>query len=234
MNLFIVRHGESYQNIGKNYPDKKPDHIVELTENGIKQAKDAGEFLSKYFKEKSLNKDKTRIWVSPYLRTRHTAELINEHLGIKEVFEDITLIEQRYGLFSSNPIEECKRRFPDQWEYYDLAYQNGGKFFAKLPQGESPFDVVLRIKQFYATLGRDNLEYDSNLIIVTHGTTLRALIMALFHLPPEWYDEQGVPTNCAIRHIYRDKNNKSHDKGYIFGSEKKRKAKKADIKQELK
>ena len=36
--------------------------------------------------------------------------------------------------------------YPEQFAFYDNYYQNSGKFYAKLPQGESPFDVVLRTK----------------------------------------------------------------------------------------
>lgn len=77
------------------------------------------------------------MWVSPYTRTRETMNIINEIFGIKKIKEDITLIEQQYGLFSDKEIETLNAMYPDQFAFYD-----------KLPQGESLFDVSLRTKQF--------------------------------------------------------------------------------------
>ena len=86
------------------------------------------------------------LWVSPYQRNRQTASIINEYLNIQDVKEDITLIEQRYGLFSDKEISEIKEIYPLEFSFYDNYYRNDGKFYAKLPQGESPYDVALRTK----------------------------------------------------------------------------------------
>lgn len=53
------------------------------------------------------------MWVSPYTRTRETASIINEKIGVKKVKEDITLIEQQYGLFSDKEIEKIKTMYPN-------------------------------------------------------------------------------------------------------------------------
>ncbi len=42
MHIFLIRHGESIANIGGNYIKRTPDHLVELTEAGKKQAREAG------------------------------------------------------------------------------------------------------------------------------------------------------------------------------------------------
>ena len=68
------------------------------------------------------------MWVSPYTRTRQTANIINTILGIPKVKEDITLIEQRYGLFSDKDTESLKKLYPDEFRFYDNYYQNDGKF----------------------------------------------------------------------------------------------------------
>lgn len=84
-------------------------------------------------------------------------------------------------------------------------------FYARLPLGESPFDVAIRIHQFMGTIYRD---YEKNgidtLFIFTHGTTLRAFLLRWFHYSPEWFHEEKNPKNCWIREI------KDHeDCGYI-------------------
>lgn len=137
--IFLIRHGESIQNTKENFIKKLPDHKVYLTLKGKEEVKEAGEFLLKYIKDNNINIDNATLWVSPYKRTRQTASIINKFLNIKDVKEDITLIEQRYGLFSDHDTEEIKEKFPLQFALYDKYYQNDGKFYARLPQGREPF-----------------------------------------------------------------------------------------------
>lgn len=225
MRIFLIRHGESMQNTGENFDIKLPDHKVYLTEEGKKQADSAGKFLKEFVLEKNIDTSNATLWVSPFTRTRQTAQIINSYLNIKDVKEDITLIEQRYGLFSDNPIEECRKRFPDQFELYDRYYQNDGKFYAKLPQGESPYDVALRMKQFIETIFRDLEEGKDTLFIVSHGTTIRAFLLNWFHYAPEWFNSEPNMGNCAIRYIEKD-DKISTDYNYIYSGEKVKKIEK--------
>lgn len=219
MKIFLIRHGESMQNTGENFDIKLPDHKVYLTKEGENQADLAGKFLKEFTLENNIDISNATLWVSPFTRTRQTAKIINNHLNIKDVKEDITLIEQRYGLFSDNPIEECRKRFPEQFELYDRYYQNDGKFYAKLPQGESPYDVAIRMKQFIETIFRDLNEGKDTLFIVSHGTTIRAFLLNWFHYSPEWFNAEPNMENCAIRYIEKS-NGISMDNNYIYGSEK--------------
>lgn len=216
MNLFLIRHGESKQNIGENYCDKMPDHLVELTEKGIIQANECGKFLKSYTFKKNIDLSNATLWVSPYKRTRQTAEEINKSLNIEDIKEDITLIEQRYGLFSDTPLKECKIKYPDQFEFYDKYYQNDGKFYARMPQGESPYDVALRTRMFLETLFRDINDGKENHFIVSHGTTIRALLLSYFHYSPEWFNKEPKMDNCSVR-LINNENKTAIDEGYIYG-----------------
>lgn len=204
MKIFLIRHGESMQNTKENFNLKIPDHKVFLTEDGIKQAKQTGLFLKNYIIKNNTNIENATLWVSPYERTKQTAKIINSFLKISDVKEDITLIEQRYGLFSDTPIEECKKKYPEQFELYDRYYQNDGKFYAKLPQGESPYDVALRIKQFIDTIFRDMQEGKENFFVITHGTVIRAFILDWFHYSPEWFNKEPNMENCSVRLINKE------------------------------
>ena len=211
MKIFLIRHGESMQNTKENYSIGLPDHKVYLTEKGIEEAKEAGEFLKKYVTDNKIDLSSSVMWVSPYTRTRQTASIINNILDIKKVKEDITLIEQQYGLFSDKEIGRIKKFYPDQFAYYDNYYKNDGKFYAKMPQGESPFDVALRTKQFLNTIYRDS---EDVLFVVSHGTTIKTIIMNFFHYSPEWYSNEPTPLNCSIRLI--DSNEKINSEYYIY------------------
>ena len=211
MHIFLIRHGESISNSGENYVRRIPDHLVTLTDRGKEQARRNGEWLAAYCREKGIDLSRARIWRSPYLRTRQTSEEFNRSLGITDIREDITLTEQQFGLFDAIPDEECKRIYPDEYAEYERQMANQGKFYARLPLGESPFDVAVRVHQFLGTIHRDYEKHGvDTLFIFTHGTTLRTFLLRWFHYSPEWYHEERNPRNCWIREI-----DGSTDMGYI-------------------
>lgn len=220
--IYLIRHGESMQNTEENYVIKLPDHQVYLTEKGKEQAAEAAKFLKEYLAEKQIPLISARMWVSPYLRTRQTAEIVNEQLGVKDVKEDVSLIEQQYGLFSDNPMEERKRLFPNEFDYYSKHFDTQGKFYAKMPLGESPLDVAMRIRHFLPTVFRDYEKGKKDtLFIVTHGVVMKAFLLDWFHLSPEWFSEEGTPTNCSIIEIVREDDGKSSHR-YIYGKPRER------------
>lgn len=211
MHIFLIRHGESLTNTGENYSCRIPDHLVSLTENGMRQASENGAWLADYCRRRGVDLSRARIWRSPYLRTRQTADAFNEHLGITDVREDITLIEQQFGLFDAVPDEEWGVLYPNEYAEYKRQCSNSGKFYARLPLGESPFDVAIRIHQFMGTIHRDLKKHGvDTLFIFTHGTTLRTFLLRWFHYSPEWYQEERNPKNCWIREI-----EDGRDLGYI-------------------
>lgn len=211
MHIFLIRHGESISNAGENFVKRIPDHLVELTDNGREEARLAGEWLLGYCKEKNIDISRARIWRSPFRRTRETADEFNKSLGIKDIREDITLTEQQYGLFDSVPESRWGELYPKEYEEFCRQCSNNGKFYARLPLGESPFDVAIRIHQFMGTIHRDFEKSGiDTLFVFTHGTTMRTFLMRWFHYSPEWYQAERNPQNCYIREIIDDK-----DLGYI-------------------
>ena len=211
MHIFLIRHGESISNAGENYQNRIPDHLVSLTERGKQQAYENGRWLLNYCREQQVDLSKARIWRSPFLRTRQTCDEFNKHLNIADVREDITLIEQQYGLFDSIPFEKWGELYPNEFAEYERQMANFGKFYTKPPLGESPFDVAIRIHQFMGTIYRDQEKSGiDTLFIFTHGTTLRTFLLRWFHYSPEWYHEEKNPQNCWIREIKDGK-----DLGYI-------------------
>ena len=202
MHLFLIRHGESISNVGENYVNRTPDHLVPLTEKGILQARQNGKWLADYCREKNVDVSRARIWRSPYLRTRQTCDEFNRFLKIDDIREDITLVEQQFGLFDAVPKTEWGVRYPNEFAEYERQLSNYGKFYARLPMGESPFDVAVRVHQFMGTIHRDLEKHGVNtLFIFTHGTTMKAFLLRWFHYSPEWYHEEKRPQNCQIREI---------------------------------
>jgi broad specificity phosphatase PhoE len=107
-NIYLVRHGESLANVDRAIHATIPDHKIPLSDRGMQQATDAGAELVTLLPQ-GIN-TRVRIWVSPYLRTRQTANQIAKELSNYfnniDMREHINLCEQQFGLFDGIPDEE--------------------------------------------------------------------------------------------------------------------------------
>lgn len=157
---------------------------------------------------------KIRLYHSPYRRTRNTSDCIMESCKsiIHDVKEDFLLGEQTFGIFDGLEDHEQRERFPAEFAYFEHAQKYSGKFWARYPLGESPSDVAVRLKVFFQQLKQDEEDGIKDVIVVCHGTVLRAFTMAYLNHTPEWYAEEKSPGNCAIRIL-----NDNKDLGYVFG-----------------
>lgn len=229
--IFLVRHGESEANVDKAILLRKPDHAIGLSEKGERQAVEAGRWLEDHLDRvitRAPNprngterpKDLIRMWVSPYRRTRETGAGLMNVLGPSpdgrppwcEVKEHVLLCEQQYGLFDGILDEDLPKRYPEEHAHYKKCEDFEGRFWARMPLGESRFDVVQRVHQSFGTFHRDNDRHGiNNIIVVAHGVTIRAFVMMWTHKPVEWFEAEPNPRNCSIRLIEN-----GEDAGYIF------------------
>lgn len=219
--IFLIRHGESVGNVDKSVHITVPDHAIGLSEEGKLQANRAGQAFVAYAKDNKLAglypvADSARMWNSPYLRTRETAaEVVKAFPFDIDQREHINLVEQQFGLFDGHPDEELAKLFPLEHAHYDKCEKKEGKFWARMPLGESRFDVAIRVHQFFGTLMRDYEKHNiNNVVIVSHGVTIRAFIMMWLHRPFEWFEKEPNPKNCSIRLI-----DGGTDCGYIYNGE---------------
>lgn len=203
-NIYLIRHGESLGNVDHAVHKTMADHAIPLSDKGLAQAKAAGEAL----RDAMLTDDSqhVRIWTSPYKRTRQTADQVEGALRQRfsklDRREHINLCEQQFGLFDGVPDAELPQRFPDEHAHYALAERHEGRFWARMPLGESRFDVAVRVHQAFGTFHRDAERHGvKDIVVVCHGVTLRAFVMQWLHLPYEWFDQQPNPGNCDIYHI---------------------------------
>jgi 2,3-bisphosphoglycerate-dependent phosphoglycerate mutase len=205
-NIYLVRHGESIANIDSTIYKTTADHAIPLSDLGFLQASEAGRQLCSIIPQ-DVESDKLRIWTSPYKRTRQTAAAMLAQLQIRfpgqvDIRENINLCEQHFGLFDGLTEEELKDKFPLEHHHYELAEKHEGKFWARMPLGESRFDVAVRVHQAFGTFHRDFEKRGiENIVVICHGVTLRAFAMQWLHLPYEWFENQPNPKNGAIFHI---------------------------------
>jgi len=179
--IILIRHGESLGNVDDTSYASIPDWKIPLTRRGERQAAHAGEDLHKLIQGERLF-----TYCSPYKRTLETWEIMKDSLQEKN---DVTLVgtrqepriaEQQFGNFQ-NP-KKVRTAKAERRTY--------GRFFFRFPNGEAGLDVYNRASSFLATLSRD-LQWleansvpmeDLNILIVTHGLTLRLLLMRYFQL----------------------------------------------------
>lgn len=217
-NIYLVRHGQSMANVDKAIHADKPDHAIPLSALGRQQATAAGVALRDIIQGDAHTR--TRIWTSPYLRTRDTADLLQAQLAEKftnmDRREHVLLCEQQFGLFDGIPDEDLAKRFPVEHAHYSLAEKFEGRFWARMPMGESRFDVAQRVHQAFGTFHRDADRHGiENIIVVCHGVTLRAFVMMWRHMPYEWFEAAKNPGNCDIYHLGATQD---LDRGYIHVS----------------
>jgi 2,3-bisphosphoglycerate-dependent phosphoglycerate mutase len=202
--LFLVRHGESEANLDKSVVSRFPDHHIPLSPDGKAQAAKAGEYLAT-----TLANTRARLFVSPYVRTRQTAEMIEQALNGANVRFDrreaIELRELEFGLFDGIPDENLQKEHPAAYKHYEKYKRFAGEFFAPMPLGESRCSVADRVKGIFGTILRDaspdRTDPISDFVIVSHGVTIRCFRMQWMHYPWEWYDHQMNPGNCSVQLI---------------------------------
>lgn len=223
MNIFLVRHGLSEGNVNKKIHHELPDHAIPLAEEGHIQAKASAKFLEAVINNDREKYKKIRLWCSPYRRTKETAKPFNEMLDLEgkplllDTKEDVALCEQQFGLFDGLEDDELKDKFPNEWAHYDKCQRFEGRFWARMPLGESRFDVTLRVHQIFGTWLRDKEKHGiDTIIVVSHGVTIRAIIMRWMHYSVRWFEEAKNPKNCSIQLIKSTPDNKYVDRGYVY------------------
>lgn len=206
--LFLVRHATSAANLDKTVNASLPDSRVPLAPYGHAQAVEAGRCI-----RPMLGNERVRMLVSPYLRTRQTADGLMEGLGSFTAGkfdrrEELALREISFGLFDGIPDDELSEHFPTEHAHYQKYVEFEDEFYAPMPMGESRAEVADRVKSVFGTILRDAEPSRSdpihNFIIVSHGVTIRAFIMQWLHYSPEWYNAEANPKNCSVTVIESD------------------------------
>lgn len=187
--IILVRHAESEGNVNNQAYTYLPDPQVPLTQNGWKQALEAGMMMKKVASDTKLF-----FYTSPYLRSKQTYEGVSEAFGVSQVAgvqEEVQLREQDFGNFQD---AEGKRREKAERMRF-------GRFFYRFPNGESGADVYDRMTLFEDHLVRDinagRFAGDTSLVLVTHGLAARIFLMRWFHWTVDQFMRVYNPPNAV-------------------------------------
>ncbi len=154
---FVMRHGQSESNVKDNLHGvvcSRVEDIDHLTEQGKAQALQAVESL----KDEKID----LVFVSPFMRTRETIEILKDKLGYKDeqIIFDKRLSEIDAGDFEGKNWNEYKNIFKDANE----------RFFSAKHKGESLLDVKNRMMSFVYEL--EEKYKNKNILILSHGSPL--------------------------------------------------------------
>lgn len=196
--LVIVRHGQSIWNLENKFTGWTD---VDLSENGIKEAKKAGKIL------KSKNYKFDIAYTSLLKRAQDTLKYILEELDETniEIKESYKLNERHYGALQGLNKDETRKKYGDEqvklWrrsmfikppalslddERYpgnDIKYKDLNK--EELPTTENLQDTINRVIDYWNNDIKKDLLNNKNVIIVAHGNSLRGLIKYLDNVSNE-------------------------------------------------
>ena len=146
--LWVVRHGESAGNVALEQAEAQGlerldlshrDVDVPLSDLGKRQATALGKWIA----EQPPEEQPTRVWTSPYVRARQTAELALEAAGLDlPQVVDERLREREFGAWDGLTRRGITAQFPEESARRSAL----GKFYHRPPGGESWIDVLQRLR----------------------------------------------------------------------------------------
>ena len=187
--LVLVRHGQSEWNLKNLFTGWRD---VDLTEQGIKEAKTAGQKL----KAQGLAFD--IAFTSALKRAQRTLDLMLAEMGQGkiEVVKDQALNERDYGDLSGLNKDEARKKWGEAqvhlWRRsYDVAP----------PGGERLKDTLARTLPYYVEHILPRVLRGGRVLVAAHGNSLRALVMVLEKLTPDTILQREIGTGAPI--VYR-------------------------------
>ena len=207
MKLVLVRHGQSVWNLENRFTGWTD---VELSNNGIKEAKEAGKLL----KENEFTFDVA--YTSVLKRANETLNIILKELGEENIpiHYSWKLNERHYGALQGLNKDDTRKKYGDEqvkiWRRsafvrppflnkeddrypgMDDKYKDLKK--SELPLGECLMDTLKRVIDYYETEIKKSLLSGQNVIIAAHGNSLRALIKYLEDISDDDIMNVEIPT----------------------------------------
>ncbi|MFL6140414.1 MAG: histidine phosphatase family protein [Labedaea sp.] len=187
MQIILLRHAQSLGNVDELAYTPIPDHSLPLTGLGEQQARAAGAVLRRV-----LGAAPVAVYVSPYVRTVRTLELLELGGLVQWTVPEPRLREQDWGNLQ-DPVEQ-ERQKRNRHEF--------GHFFYRLAHGESGADVDDRVASFLSELElrvQADPSHPDTALVVTHGLTMRLLCRRMFSWSIDLFESLSNPDHCDHR-----------------------------------
>lgn len=209
--LVLVRHGQSMWNLENRFTGWTD---VELSENGIKEAKEAGRVL----KQKGFLFD--IAFTSVLKRAKDTLTYILKEMGEEniQVKKSWKLNERHYGALQGLNKDETKKKYgeeqvllwrrsvdlrPPELDKSDPRYPGNDPKYKELkpeelPKTENLVDTIKRVIDYWNKDIEKELRKGKNVIIVAHGNSLRGLIKYLDNMTDDEIMKLEIQTGNPI------------------------------------
>ncbi len=193
--LVLLRHGESRWNLENRFTGFRD---VDLSENGVKEAGEAGRRL----KTAGIRFD--RVFTSTQKRAYTTAELALGQAGqgdlVQTMIRHDDLRERDYGELTGQNKDEARAQFgEEQVQIWRRSYD------VPPPGGECLKDVVeKRVRPYYTQTIKPLVEQGQNILVAAHGNSLRALLIILGQETPESINKAEMPTGVPLVFEFED------------------------------
>ena len=187
MDIYLIRHGETNWNRMKKLQGTTD---IPLNAYGIELAEKTAEGL------KAVPFD--RIYTSPLIRARKTAEIIRgdrpieiiETDGLKEIsfgdYEGLCYLPDNYTI----PKPGFRKFFYDP-EHYDTP-----------PHGESLLHLRERTSSFVRSIMDDPANENMTFLMTAHGAAIRGILSGLQNLPLAEFWSGPVHKNCGVTKLH--------------------------------
>jgi broad specificity phosphatase PhoE len=201
----IVRHGQSAGNVARDAAYAAGHSVIDILERDVDVPLSAvgeaqSEALGHWFARIPTDSRPTVVLVSPYLRARHTASIIQAAGGFdpsRPIIVDERLREKEFGILDRLTRSGIDQRFPEQAEMRTRV----GKFYYRPPGGESWCDVILRLRSVLDTVNLHYCGRGARVLIVAHQVIVLCFRYLLEGLNEEQIlaiDREGDVANCGV------------------------------------
>lgn len=187
--LVLMRHGQSQWNLENRFTGFKD---VELSPLGIEEAKISGENITKA----GISFDV--VYTSTLKRAYNTAEIALNAAGqgalVANMIKHDDLRERDYGDLTGLNKDETKTKYgEEQVHIWRRSYD------VQPPAGESLQDVVeKRVRPYYESVIKPQLDAGKNILVAAHGNSLRALLIIIGENTPENINATEIPTGSPL------------------------------------
>lgn len=209
--LVLLRHGESIWNLENKFTGWID---VDLSKDGIKEAKFAGELLREEGYRFEI------AFTSLLKRAKRTLSLSLSQMNLKniKIVEDWRLNERHYGSLQGLNKNDMVKKFGEKqvllWRRsYDIPPPkldknesthpiNDAKYShiddLSIPSSESLKDVVKRFLPFWNRTILNELKLKKSVLIVAHGNSLRAIYKILNNVSHKDIIKFNIPTGIPL------------------------------------
>jgi len=187
--LVLMRHGQSQWNLENRFTGF---HNVELSEQGVSEAKLSGQNLAKA----GIHFDV--VYTSTLKRAYTTAEIALNEAGqgalVSGMLKSDDMRERDYGDLTGLNKDETKAKYgEEQVHIWRRSYD------VQPPGGESLKDVVEnRVRPYFETVIKPQMDAGKNILVAAHGNSLRALLIILGENTPENINSTEIPTGSPL------------------------------------